>query len=465
MDLFEYFTHLCRELGAHLNADGFSEKKLLHPRKATQQNGICARIDFEGFKIMLSYIEQGRAAYVPQTIWVSVSIDACPGIPFSLYDILAFIQPQNFNCYTYTYVDSLELMKSCIDDLSGILQETTTSLKELLKDGISKNKLIASQKDNINHYFGDNILESGEMLGGSADKIIAMMLENFYEAEIEAAVVGTQSYFYNGDTKKALKKLQKAKHRTLYQDNLLKHISNGGQPQKKTTAVKQASSKEGYARHGGSLKDCLKLMLLSILLEIPLTAVFTLFYAIASHMLYKDSIFTFGFEESWWPIPFFCFMLALAIASLITRKKERKKKTDGKTVHAPRESEITKGFFKYFTIIAETLAIIGCLSSAFSIVPFYEDHFCYPEGDFPLSQHECRYEAIEYAAIVEGYYADKTFIEEEYIVLHTISGKTIDLYNSTWNSCDELRKNENFFKEKDIEIKHFKTFDEYEKNK
>ena len=50
---------------------------------------------------------------------------------------------------------------------------------------------------------------------------------------------------------------------------------------------------------------------------------------------------------------------------------------------------------------------------------------------------------------------------KSYVVVKTKSGQTIDLYNSTWLSINKILKNEDFFKEKGIEIKVFKTYENY----
>ena len=57
----------------------------------------------------------------------------------------------------------------------------------------------------------------------------------------------------------------------------------------------------------------------------------------------------------------------------------------------------------------------------------------------------------------------KNLIEEKYIIPKTKSGFTIDLYNSTFYTTESFLKHKAFFKEKGIEIKTFKTIEEYEK--
>ena len=68
--------------------------------------------------------------------------------------------------------------------------------------------------------------------------------------------------------------------------------------------------------------------------------------------------------------------------------------------------------------------------------------------------------------VIEGFYnKNNKFYEEKYIVVKTKSGQTIDLYNSTWLSANKFTENEDFFAEQGIEIKTFKTFEDYKKQK
>lgn len=467
MDLKEYFANLCRESAVTMKTDAPTIQKLTSPRNKNQIEGVRAVYSFDGFKTLVSYIETGRTAYAQQTIWVSISLDCDRGIPFSLYDVLAFTEPDNFNCYTYTYVDSADLMRSCLEEISAVISKNAPILTELLSDGISKNKLISTQKNVIDNYFGDSVFESGEMLGGAGDKIIGMMLQNFYEAEIESAVVGTQSYFYNGNDQKALKKLRKAKRKTLYQENLLKYLENGGTSESITKTAKEASASKGILRHGGGAKASIKMIGLSLLFTIPATVCAVLVFSLLCLIYFKGSEFAVGFYENALLLPFFSFILGIALSLNYTKHRtENRKHTDEKSVHSPKSPKAVNEIVKYFTIVAETLALIGCLTSVFSITAFYKDSFKYSQADFPLSQNECMYSSVDYIGVIEGFYDEKNnFYEEKYIVVKTKSGQTIDLYNSTWYSADKLLEKDSFLKEKGIEIREFKTLEEYENTK
>ena len=460
MELKEYFSTQCRGSAVLLKSGSPAFKTLVSGKNGKNKNGIVATYNFDSFKLDISYIEQGSAAYAQQTIWLSFALDCDPTIPFSVYDILAFAEPTNFNCYTYTFVDSKELMRDCFGEINGLLISLIPKLTSMLQNGITKNRLITSQRENVNRYFGDNVLESGDMLGGAADKIINMMLKNFFEAQIESAVVGAQSLFFTGKTEKALKKLKKSKYCSQYNENLIKHIENGGKTEEISPAVKNASVEKGVVRHGGGAKGAVKLLFISLFFDILVSvALFAIFYLICTFS-FKNSIFITGISENIILIPLFASLVSMALGIHFIKHREKKAKAQGdKTIHSVKFNKATEMFLKYFTITSECVAILGLLTCVNSTAVFYENSFKYSEEIFPLSQSEINYSAIDYFALIDGYTIDGKFQKDPHVIAVTKSGEQIDLYNSTFFSAEKFKENSTeFFEEKGIEFKEIKNF-------
>ena len=461
MKLTEYFATQCRATGVILKTSGPSLKKLTSGKDNKNTDGAVATFLFDGFKLSVSYIERAKASYAQQIIWLSFTLDSDPTLPFSVYDILAHTQPDNFNCYTYSYVDSKELMRNCFGEINELLKELTPALTELLKSGVHKNKLITDQRSCLNRYFGDSVLESGEMIGGAADKIINLMIKNFYDVQIETAVIGSQSHFYNGKLQKALTKLKKSKYRTLYHDNLIKYIENGGKVIPLSETAKAASLKEGAKRHDAGVKGAFKFLGLTLLFDIPVTLVMIALFFFFFSIYFKGNLYLSGIWENLILLPSLGTMLSGAFAlRFIKYKKTKTKKYSDKTVHTPSVGKTAEAFLKYFTILGESLAILGLLTCVFSTTAFYENSFKYSVEDFPLKQSECQYSSIEYFAIVDGLKVDQKFKKEPYVVAVTKSGEKIDLYNSTFLTADIFEKKTEFLKDKGITIKEFKTIED-----
>lgn len=456
MDLLTYFSTMCRKLGVHLKTESPSIKALVGNKKKNTKNGVVARYNFGEFSMDVYYIENMKGGGVQQVIWLSFFFDREPSITFSVYDILSVIHPENFNCYTYSFVDSNELVKNCFEELEELLQELIPALSKIAENGVEKNKLIESQKQKINAYFGDNIIEASKFLKDSADKILSMMFYNFFQYQIDIYVLGSPALFFKGKEEKALKHLKKAKYRSLYEDNLLTYLENGGKAPALSQTAAAASTKKGTSRQGTDAKGSLKILLYTLLMTIPLSVIMIGLFFGLTYLTATDSIFIYGIKENLFFLPFFSTLPAVAIALNIFLRKKAK----NKDVHIPALQPKAKTVLKYFTILAESVAIIALFTCVNSTLVLRDSDFLYSTEDFPLSRTSCQYSSIDYAAFVEGYTYNGEFQKDEHIVFVTKSGTTIDVYNSTFFSAEKFRNEaESFLKEKDIEIKNFKTID------
>lgn len=456
MDLLSYFSNMCRQLAIQLKVDSPSIKNLVSTKKNRNKNGVVARYNFGEFFMDAYYIENLKGGGVQQVIWLSFFFEREPSITFSVYDILSVTAPQNFNCYTYSFVDSKELIKSCFDELTPLLRVLIPQLSKIAENGVEKNKLIEKQKSKINAYFGDNIIEASQHLKDSADKILSMMFYNFFQYQIDTYLLGSPALFFTGKEEKALKKLKKAKYRSLYEDNLLSYLEKGGKAPQLSQAASDASSKKGTARQGTDAKGSLRLLLYTLLLALPLSAVMGFLFIGLTYLTAADSTFIYGIKENLIFIPFFSVLPAIAIALNIISKKSPK----NKNIHIPALPPKAKTILKYFTIITESLAIIAILTCTNSTLVLRENDFLYSTEDFPLSRSVCQYSTIDYAAFVEGYTYKGEFQEDPHIVFVTKSGITIDLYNSTFYSAEDFKNDTSaFLKEKGIKIKEIKTIE------
>ncbi len=457
MDLKDFFKIQSKASAAKWNVGAPSIEVLSSPRRKLS-TGVRSTFDFDDFKFTVTYLESGRAAYAQQTIWLSVSLDESLVLPYSIYDVLAFCEPENFNCYTYTYVDSKELMIKCFEEIGELIERLAPEFKEVLSNGIDKNRFITNQRKAVNDYFGDNVIENSEMVGGAADKLVAFMLENFYEAQIEAAVVGSQSFFYNSDSKKALKKLQKSKSRTLYQENLMKYLENGGESFKASQTVREASQAKGAARHSG---DDAKILLYLLLFTVAVSTVLCVVYLGIIHVMFRESHMLLGVKENLFVFPFSAIVLAIPFAlSYSAKKRETTKKGNITSVYRLSVSPGAKTALKYFTVLSEALMVLVMFFAVFSTVSFEETGVRFSESDYPVSNQECRYESIEEVAVVRGFYEDGEYIQKDHIIIKTVSGQFIDLYNSSFMSIEEFYENAAFLKDKNVTLSEYKSVEE-----
>ena len=454
MDLLTYFSNMCRQLGVHLKTESPSIKALISNKKNKNKNGIVARYNFGEFFMDIYYIENMKGGGIQQVIWLSFFFDREPSITFSVYDILSVINPRDFNCYTYSFVDSNELVKKCFEEIEELLKTLIPQLSQISKNGVERNKLIEKQKQKINEYFGDNIIEASKFLNDSADKILSMMFYNFFQYQIDIYLLGSPALFFKGKEEKALKALKKAKYRSLYEDNLLTYLEEGGKAPILSQAATAASTEKGTARQGTDAKGSLKILLYTLLLTIPLSAIMMGLFFGLTYLTSTDSLFIYGIKENLIFLPFFSTLPAVAIALNIFFRKKAK----NKDVHIPTLAPKAKTVLKYFTILSESVAIIALFTCVNSTLVLRDSDFLYSTEDFPLSRTSYQYSSIDYVAVVEGYTYKGEFQEDPHIIFVTKSGTTIDVYNSTFFSAEKFKKEtKSFFESKDIPFEQIRV--------
>ncbi len=460
MELNTHFSSCCRKLNATINSSQLSFKKILSGKKGQNQTGTACKFSFDKFNLFIYYIEKGKTAYAQQTLWIALTVDNEPNLVFSIYDILAFVEPENFNCYTYTYVDSEQLMSECFAEISELFSRLVPQLKNVFETGVQKNKLIEIQKNNINTYFGDKILEANDMMGGIADKLISMMLSNFFEYQIECAVVGGQALFYSGKTEKALKALKKSKTRSRYENNLLAYLENGGKAPEATSTVKKASAEKGGKRHNKGVFNALKMIALALIINIPFSAIAGLLFYLVILIKFNDALYIIGIAEGLLSVFIFSTLPSVIIAIKLSRKITEKKNQKA-NIKTPSESSYRKAFLKYATIFVETLFLVQFITCVNSVTVFGDNAISYSVDDFPLSQQACNYDSIKFAAIInETAEKNSIFPDEKYLVLYTKSGTIIDLYNSSYISAEETKDEIlSAFSNKNISVKEYKSLD------
>ncbi len=456
MNLSTYFSTLCRQLGVNLKTEVPIVKPLLLKKKKDNKNGSVARYNFGEFTMDIYYIENLKGGAVQQVIWLSFFFDKEPSITFSVYDILSVTDPQNFNRYTYSYVDSVSLLEACFSEIEALLEALLPKLSDIAGNGVEKNKLIDTQKQKINSYFGDNIFDAAQFLNDSADKILSMMFYNFFQHQIDIYVIGSAALFFDGKTEKALKVLKKAKYRSLYEDKLLEHLENGGKAPKPSEAAEEASAKKGKSRQGTDAKGSLKLFLCTLLLSIPVAVLLTGVFLLLTYITATDGLFVFGIKENILFITLTSLLPSIAVTLNIFSNKKIKKGD----IQAPPLPQSAKALLKYFTILIETLALITAFTCANSTLVLRDNDFLYSTEDFPLSRSACEYSTIDYVAVVEGYTYKGEFQKDPHIAFVTKSGTTIDVYNATFFSAEEFKeKTEEFWEEKGIPFKQIQAIE------
>lgn len=175
-----------------------------------------------------------------------------------------------------------------------------------------------------------------------------------------------------------------------------------------------------------------------------------------TYLTATDNLFIYGIKENLIFLPFFSTVPAIALALNIFLKKKPK----NKSIHIPTLPPRAKTILKYFTILAESVAVIALFTSVNSTLVLRDSDFLYSTEDFPLSRTNCQYTSIDHVAFVEGYTYKGKFQEDPHIVFVTKSGATIDVYNSTFFSAEVFEKEtKSFFEQKNIPFEQIRTIE------
>lgn len=447
MTLTDVFKTNCRATASLINQKpSLSFKDLVSGIGGKNKNGTIARFSFDNFFIDLYFIENGPLAYAPNTIWISVGFEPVPFLPFSVYDILAVADRENFKCYTYSYLYTNDVMIQAFGEINDLFKTFIPKMEEISETGTLKNNLIESQKEAINKFVNDDIFKREiEMLDASL-KIREMLIRNFVEAVISRVILGGLSDFYNGNHEKALKMLSKSKHLTFYETRLLKKLENGElkdydaspyRDEKYKSLTKEAKKSAFFLSPGTITKVFVKSLLLT-----PVFLIILLFiHFLLCHLSYNDAILYLNADiVSIASLLIAAFSVAETIFLHFPHKIKNSLVKKNKNEFSPPRK---LGILKYITIFTEVIVIVLIMSSVNNAVVFTENKVYFPENKYiSLKQESVRYEHFETVYKAKGYYhLDLKYYELEHYILVTKNGEIIDLSLYPGNYTEEFEKN------------------------
>ena len=409
------------------------------------KNGVIARLSFNDFFIDLYFIENGPLAYAPNTIWLSVGFESVPFLPFSVYDILAFSELKNYKSYTYPFIYTTEVMIESFGEINDFFETFIPLMHNITSNGVKKNRLIASQKETMNKFIGDDIFQKEiEMLDASV-KIREMLIRNYVEGIINHTISGGVSDFFGGKQERAIKKLEKQKNRTLYEENLLNALKNGelkdydASPYRneKYKNYSKVAKKSTYSLGmGGFFKFFIKVLLMTPVFFVILGII----YFFLCHIKYNDALYYLNTDLiSFASLLIAGFSVAEAVLFNIPNKPKKlfKKETVKETAKMKKPSVV-----KYITIFTETIVIILLMSSVNNAVVFTENKVYFPENKYiSLRQESMRYEHFETVYKAKKYYHfGEQPLDIPHYILVSKNGEKIDLALYPNNTSENFEK-------------------------
>lgn len=395
-------------------------------------NGTIARLSFEDFFVDLYFIENGPLAYAPNTIWIGVGFEVCSFLPISVYDVLALFRETDFKCYTYSHLNSVELIIESFAEINAFFDDFLPLMQDIAKNGTKKNKLIASQEEAIKRVTGDDVFDRDNEIFEITAKLRDMLLRNYLEGIISRFVLGGVADFYNGNHKIAIKKIAKTKNKTLYEKNLLAALKSGelsgydASPFRNEIYKNYAKSARTVTHlfgNGGLFKIFAK----SALLSPFFAAVLGFFYLMLCHVRFGDAVYYLNLDLS---AVVLLLLAGFLVAETLCFNFPRTPKNPFKNKKTPKIKAANKSkALKYFTILAETIVIILLFCAVNNTVAFTKNGVYFPENNsLSLKQEMLRYEHFETIYKAKGYYLYglKHYPLEHYVLVAK-NGEKIDL--------------------------------------
>ncbi len=430
----ECFKACCKELSADYDCE-LLFRTLSRKKSSATTDGIAARFVFYDFNIDINHYFRKSLTAVPDIMWVSCNLAGKEDIPFSVYDLLGYLNIKDFRNFTPSYISDEEAVKECFVLFGELFKILVPVLTETAQNGVLKNRILDAQKQHICKFCGnDNIYEiagASDML----DKITFYILSEFTAAQIREAVSGGQKYFYEGKAEKAEKLLTKKKFKSEYDNALLNYINEGN-----TASVNEFENdikKAGKNKDKKEIRKIFSCIALTFVLAVPVFGILFCIYYILCAVLFKNAVFVSGID-----ILNVCeilpgaFPLAAFISLFILNKREAKKEN---------KPYSTEPAIRIFTIIFECVALLLCFTASNAPCVFYEDSLSYGSNDFfNFSRREYSYTQIEKAVRVEGFGSEengkRTFVEEPYYVFVLKDGTVLDLSKTTVYHTEKIEK-------------------------
>ncbi|MBO5856768.1 MAG: hypothetical protein J6Q87_00800 [Clostridia bacterium] len=409
------------------------------------KNGVIARLSFNDFFIDLYFIENGPLAYAPNTIWLSVGFESVPFLPFSVYDIFAFLELKNYKSYTYPYIYTQELMIETFGEINDFLKTFIPLMEDITSSGVKKNKLIAYGKDTINKFVGDDIFQKDLEILEASVKIREMLIRNYVEGIINHTVLGGVAEFFKGDHQKAIKKIEKQKNKTLYEEKLLNALKNDelkdfdASPYRneKYKNYSKVAKKSTYSLGiGGFFKFFTKTFFMTPVFFI----IFGIIYLFLCYLKYNDAIYYLDTDLiSFVSLLIASFSTAEAVLFNFSHKLKNPFKKRKTKVAPPVKKP---GVVKYITIFTETIVIVLLMSSISNAVVFTENKVYFPENKYiSLKQEAIRYEHFETVYKAKKYYhLGVQELDLEHYILVSKNGEKFDLALYPENTSEEFEE-------------------------
>ena len=351
-----------------------------------------------------------------------------PEIKYSLYDIMYIMDPDNYRCYHFSFIETPERMKRVFESIAPDLEVFLTRLDMIAAQKPALNDIDEKFKDGVNSFFGYDVF-TGEDEAAPGHDLYLSALDHYYYVSDSFYESKPYAQFLAGQYKKAYAGMCRYRRKTYYQVRLTSFLSVAPE---KYEAV--AESCDPLCDAVGITKyQNLRIITGALILFFP-----CLLLHIGAHFLYAKLIFAgavwstaFTLSAAFGSAPF-VLPFSVAISYIfnrftvkLTSKKKRKYLKDLESISPPFSKS---GCARFLAFILFAILILTSLINVNSYTAFYDGGFRYKTSISDISGSYYKYSDVKALVKVNGRYDQFGNYEEftSYVIIMN-NGTAVDL--------------------------------------
>ncbi len=384
-------------------------------------------------KFDMEYTYSARSMLVPGTVSIfdiRVIFDRQrPEIKYSLYDIMYLMDPDNFKCYHFSFIETPERMRAVFSSIEADLEVFLSRLDVIASQKPALLDLEDKFKDGVNSFFGYDIFTSEDEDAPGHDLYVSA-LEHYYSLSDSFYESKPYAQFLAGQYKKAYSGMAGYRKKTYYQVRLTSFLSIA--PDKKYEAVAEGCDTVCEAVRATGHQN-LRVLLGALILLIPLLALH-----IGAHFLYAEILFfraewstAYTLSAAFGTAPFvlpFAVTLSYIFNRFTIKLFSKKKRAYLNSLESISPPFSRSGCARFIIFILLASLIILSLLNVNSYTAFYDDGFKFKTSMTDISGTFYSYSDVRELVRVKGEYDDNgNYKEYAYYVIVMNNGTQIYL--------------------------------------
>ncbi len=335
-------------------------------------HSVDASIMFKNFVLKLEYKINISALLPKSTIEMRFMFEngKLP-VEFSIYDLLNVIQPNDFKCYTFSYITTEYKMKEVLEYLVDTFRGYKEEIEKTSQNAENIKVLENLVEEKIKLFLREDILKSRNAF------YLMHMLEWYYVLDISRFTAASYINYTTGEYNKSIKGYKKLKGKlTDYEQRLVEHMKlNSHEIQ---TPVRDDMNTLAKAMKLKNAKTGLVAMCLAWIVLMPIwCTIYDLVYNIARYFFSKDAVYVV------YELPIIIFFTAFITAMVHTYFTRRivykllfkKKYNEIKALEEIQHNEKREQFINKLLQFVIAASLVFAVLIANTNMTFFKGHF------------------------------------------------------------------------------------------